>query len=164
MRFSFPGLVTISPYFIWSYDTHFNDFTRSLKTSQKNRRSWARIEGRPASVEAQICPKSGCFFAQTRLPVRLRHLFSRRRQVDRCSLQTPMSHLLLYYRQRDLAVDNICHEVTVPEAVNSEHLQVPTYRVLAVDLLQPGLGDIMLKYLPDTIFCKWPVPTSYGVG
>lgn len=69
-----------------------------------------------------------------------------------------MSHLLLHYRQWDLSVDNICHEVAVPEAVNCEHLQVSAHAVLSINLLQPGLGNIILEYLPDAIFCIWPIP------
>ena len=74
-----------------------------------------------------------------------------------------MTHLLLYDRQRDLAVHDVRHKVTVPEAVNREHLQVSARRVFSINLLQSGLGDVILKNLPDTVFCEWLIPASSGV-
>jgi hypothetical protein len=42
--------------------------------------------------------------------------------------------------------------------VNREHSQVSSNRIFAIDLLQSGFGDIMLKYLPDAILCIRLIP------
>ena len=74
-----------------------------------------------------------------------------------------MPYLLLHDRQWNLLVNNIRHEVTVPQAMNRERLQVSSLRIFSIYLLQSGLGDIMLKYLPDAILREWPIPAFSGV-
>lgn len=74
-----------------------------------------------------------------------------------------MSHLLLHNRKRQFSINHIVGDMTVPQAMNRKHLQISPHRIFPIDLLQSSLGDIVLKYLPDAIFCIWLIPTFSGV-
>jgi len=43
------------------------------------------------------------------------------------------------------------HDVTVPEAVNREHVQVPVTAIAAINLLETSQFHVLLKYLTNAV-------------